>query len=91
MPGLLIPTGRRMATHTRHLTLPIDLERALSAVVVGRAGMDLYPDPDGGKIAEATTFAAELGGSAGNIAVALARQVLPTALLSTLSDDAVGL
>jgi 5-dehydro-2-deoxygluconokinase len=53
--------------------------------------MDLYPDPDGGKIAEATTFAAELGGSAGNIAVALARQVLPTALLSTLSDDAVGL
>jgi 5-dehydro-2-deoxygluconokinase len=79
-----------MAKHSPQVTLPIDRERALGAVVVGRAGMDLYPEPDGATIAEATTFAAELGGSAGNIAVAIARQGVPAALLSTVSDDAVG-
>lgn len=59
-------------------------------LVLGRAGMDLYADPPGTEIPQATRFVAHLGGSAANIAVALARQGAETALLTRLSDDAVG-
>ena len=59
-------------------------------VVLGRVGMDLYADPPGTRIEEATRYFAAIGGSAGNIAVALARQGIPAALLSRVSDDAVG-
>jgi 5-dehydro-2-deoxygluconokinase len=64
--------------------------RPLGAIVVGRAGMDLYPEPDGTSIEAATRFVSDVGGSAGNIAVALARQGVAVALASALSDDAVG-
>ncbi|MFI4889144.1 MAG: 5-dehydro-2-deoxygluconokinase [Steroidobacterales bacterium] len=67
-----------------------DLTRRFAAIVVGRAGMDLYPLPDGVETEQAGQFAAEIGGSAGNIAVALCRQGCPAALLGALSDDAVG-
>jgi 5-dehydro-2-deoxygluconokinase len=59
-------------------------------LVLGRAGMDLYADPPGTRIEEARGFVAHLGGSAANIAVALARQGASAALLSRVSDDAVG-
>lgn len=59
-------------------------------VVLGRVGMDLYADPPGTRIEEATRFTSALGGSAGNIAVALARQGAQAALASVVSDDAVG-
>jgi 5-dehydro-2-deoxygluconokinase len=72
------------------MTLSFDLKRPLAAIVVGRAGMDLYPLPDGTDIENAEQFAAEVGGSAGNIAVALSRQGHATALLGALSDDAAG-
>lgn len=52
--------------------------------------MDLYPIPDGIETESAEQFAAEIGGSAGNIAVAITRQEHPAALLGALSDDAVG-
>ena len=52
--------------------------------------MDLYPVPDGVETEAAELFAAEIGGSAGNIAVAMSRQEQPAALLGALSDDAVG-
>lgn len=58
--------------------------------VLGRTGMDLYADPIGTRIEQATRFTAALGGSAGNIAVALARQGCRTGLVSCVSDDAVG-
>lgn len=58
--------------------------------VLGRCGMDLYADPPGTRIEQATRFTSALGGSAGNIAAALARQGARTALVSTVSDDAVG-
>lgn len=58
--------------------------------VLGRCGMDLYADPPGTRIEQAARFTAALGGSAGNIAAALARQGARTALLSCVSDDAVG-
>lgn len=59
-------------------------------LVLGRAGMDLYPDPPGTKIEEAVQFSACLGGSSGNIAAALARQGCKVALVTCVSDDAVG-
>ena len=59
-------------------------------VVLGRVGMDLYADPPGTPIETATRFTSAIGGSAGNIAVALARQGVGAALLTRVSDDAVG-
>tara|TARA_R110002049_G_scaffold267817_1_gene444285 strand:- start:8741 stop:9736 length:996 start_codon:yes stop_codon:yes gene_type:complete len=62
----------------------------LRIVVIGRAGMDLYPEPAGTKIADATNFSAMLGGSAANIAAGLARLGVDVSLMSALSDDPVG-
>lgn len=59
-------------------------------VVLGRVGMDLYADPPGVQIEDARAFTCAIGGSAGNIAVALARQGAEAALLACVSDDAVG-
>lgn len=59
-------------------------------LVIGRAGMDLYADPAGTRIEEASRFVAHLGGSSANIAVALVRQGCKAALLTRVSDDAVG-
>lgn len=58
--------------------------------VLGRAGMDLYADPPGARIEHAHAFTTALGGSAANIAVALARQGAGASLISVVSDDAVG-
>jgi 5-dehydro-2-deoxygluconokinase len=59
-------------------------------VILGRVGMDLYADPPGTRIEEARAFTTAIGGSAGNIAVALARQGCQVALLTCVSDDAIG-
>ena len=59
-------------------------------LVIGRAGMDLYADPPGTTIESATRFTAALGGSSANIAVALVRQGCTAALVTCVSDDAVG-
>ncbi len=56
----------------------------------GRAGMDLYPEPPGVNTEDAEYFISDMGGSAGNIAVALARQGGNAALLTVFSDDQVG-
>ncbi len=64
--------------------------RQKNFLVVGRAGLDLYADPPGTEIENATGFSAALGGSAGNIAVALARQGNAAALVTAVSNDAVG-
>jgi 5-dehydro-2-deoxygluconokinase len=58
--------------------------------VLGRVGMDLYADPPGTRIEHAQSFTTAIGGSAGNTAVALARQGCQVALLTCVSDDAVG-
>ena len=52
--------------------------------------MDLYPLPDGTMIEQAEHFKTDIGGSAGNIAVALVKAGQKAALLSSVSDDAVG-
>ncbi|MGB0718666.1 MAG: PfkB family carbohydrate kinase, partial [Alphaproteobacteria bacterium] len=62
----------------------------LDMVVLGRAGMDLYPEPVGTKTRDAVSFRADLGGSAGNIAVALARLGVRTGLIAPVSADPAG-
>jgi len=64
--------------------------RRNSFIVVGRAGLDLYADPPGVEIEDATKFSAALGGSAANIAVSIARQGGSAALWSAVSSDAIG-
>lgn len=59
-------------------------------LVLGRAGMDLYPDPPGTRTEDATQMVVALGGSAANIAVALTRHGLQAALLTRVADDAIG-
>ncbi|MEC5323016.1 5-dehydro-2-deoxygluconokinase [Aurantimonas sp. A3-2-R12] len=59
-------------------------------VIVGRAGMDFYPDPPGTKTEEATRFVACLGGSSANIGVAITRHGGRAALVTSVSDDAIG-
>jgi 5-dehydro-2-deoxygluconokinase len=61
-----------------------------SFLVIGRAGMDLYADPPGTRFEDATRFTTALGGSSANIAVALTRQGCRAALVTCVSDDAVG-
>ncbi|RMA41209.1 5-dehydro-2-deoxygluconokinase [Rhodophyticola porphyridii] len=59
-------------------------------VIIGRAGMDFYPDPPGTRTEEADRFVACLGGSSANIAVAITRQGGSAALVTRVSDDAIG-
>ena len=59
-------------------------------LVIGRAGMDLYADPPGTKVEDATRFTTALGGSSANIAVALTRQGCRATLVTRVSDDAIG-
>jgi 5-dehydro-2-deoxygluconokinase len=59
-------------------------------VVLGRVGLDLYADPPGTRIEDARHYISAIGGSAGNISVALALQGSQAALLTRVSDDAVG-
>jgi len=59
-------------------------------LVLGRAGLDLYPDPAGTAIEDAARFVAGLGGSAGNIAAALANGGARVGMIGAVSDDAVG-
>lgn len=73
--------------------LPETMLKRLSQGLVyclGRAGMDLYPEPPGTRTEDATHFISDLGGSSANIAVALARRGRQAALLSVFSDDSVG-
>jgi len=58
--------------------------------IIGRAGMDIYPDPPGTRTEDATHFFACLGGSSANIAVALTKQGGQCALVTSVSDDAIG-
>ncbi|WP_116597170.1 5-dehydro-2-deoxygluconokinase [Primorskyibacter marinus] len=69
-----------------------DLERigGNSFVVLGRAGMDLYADPPGAKVEDAAQFTTALGGSSANISAAITRHGGQAALVTCVSDDAIG-
>ena len=59
-------------------------------LIIGRAGIDIYPDPPGTKTENATHFVTHLGGSSANIAVALTKLGGNCKLLTSVSDDALG-
>lgn len=59
-------------------------------VIVGRAGMDMFPDPPGTKTEEATRFVSALGGSAANTAAGICKLGGKAALVTSVSDDSVG-
>ncbi|MEP0521270.1 MAG: 5-dehydro-2-deoxygluconokinase [Hyphomicrobiales bacterium] len=59
-------------------------------IIIGRAGVDFYPDPPGTKTEEATQFFCCLGGSSANIGVAIVKLGGEASLVTCVSDDAVG-
>jgi len=59
-------------------------------LIIGRAGIDIYPDPPGTKTENAKKFVTHLGGSSANIAVALTKLGGKCHLLTCVSDDALG-
>ena len=59
-------------------------------LIIGRAGVDIYPDPPGTKTENATHFVTHLGGSSANIAVALTKLGGKCKILTSVSDDALG-
>ena len=63
---------------------------AKNFVVLGRAGMDMFAHPPGVKSEDADVFHADLGGSSANIAVGLSKFGAKAALVTSVSDDAVG-
>lgn len=64
--------------------------KANNFVVVGRAGMDLYPDPAGTATEDAGSMTVALGGSSANIAAGICKLGGQAALVTRVSDDSVG-
>lgn len=59
-------------------------------VIIGRAGIDFYADPPGTRTEDATQFFSCLGGSSANIGVAIVKLGGEAALVTCVSDDALG-
>jgi len=59
-------------------------------VVIGRVGMDLTPTPVDTRIRDADTMMVAMGGSSANIAAGLVKLGCKAALVTNVSDDAVG-
>ena len=68
----------------------IDGIRKGQFAVFGRAGMDMFADPPGTKTEQAKGFRADLGGSSANICAGLCKLGIRSALVTSVSDDAVG-
>ena len=72
------------------MTPALDRIRQNNFLIIGRAGMDLYPDPPGTRTEESGQFFACLGGSSANIGVAIVKSGGQASLLTSVSDDAIG-
>jgi 5-dehydro-2-deoxygluconokinase len=64
--------------------------RQRNFLVIGRAGMDMFPHPPGTKTEEATEFKSGLGGSSANIAAGLCKFGSNASLVTSVSDDSIG-
>jgi len=60
------------------------------AAVLGRVGVDLYPEQLETPLAEVTTFRRYVGGFAGNVATGLARLGVRVAIVSRVGDEGHG-
>ncbi len=63
---------------------------AYDVITTGRVGVDLYPQQIGVPLAEVTTFAKYLGGTATNVAVQAARLGSRAAVVTKVGDDGFG-
>ena len=68
----------------------MEFNKSKKILVIGRAGMDIYPEPPGTKISEVKSFSTHLGGSAANTCVALSQLGVQSDLLTCVSEDAIG-
>ena len=68
----------------------MEFNKSKKILVIGRAGMDIYPEPPGTKISEVKSFSTHLGGSAANTCVALSQLGVKSDLLTCVSEDAIG-
>ncbi|GAA4775431.1 5-dehydro-2-deoxygluconokinase [Microbacterium gilvum] len=59
-------------------------------LAIGRLGVDIYPLQDGVGLEQVETFGKYLGGTAGNVTVAVARYGHDSALVSRVGDDPFG-
>lgn len=59
-------------------------------LVIGRVGMDLSPEPAGTAIKDASSMMVAMGGSSANIAAGLVKLGMQAALVTRVSDDAIG-
>ena len=64
--------------------------KTLDAVMIGRAGVDLYGDQIGGRLEDMGSFSKYIGGSPTNTAIGAARLGRKTALISRVGPDAMG-
>ena len=62
----------------------------IEAVVMGRVGIDLYPNELETPLSEVRTFTRYVGGFAGNVATGLVRLGVPTAIVSRVGADGHG-
>jgi 5-dehydro-2-deoxygluconokinase len=62
----------------------------IEAAVLGRVGVDLYPNEIETPLAEVRTFTRFVGGFAGNVAAGLARLGVRTAIVSRVGDEGHG-
>ena len=59
-------------------------------LLIGRAGVDIYPDPPGTKTENAKNYVTYLGGSSANMGVQLTKYGGKCSLLTRVSNDALG-
>ena len=59
-------------------------------LVIGRVGIDLYPDPPGTKTEDATIMSVGMGGSSANIAAGIVKLGGQATLVTSVSDDSIG-
>ncbi|MDA7544678.1 5-dehydro-2-deoxygluconokinase [Alphaproteobacteria bacterium] len=59
-------------------------------LLIGRAGVDIYPDPPGTKTENANKYVTYLGGSSANMGVQLTKYGGSCSLLTRVSNDALG-
>ena len=62
----------------------------IDAAVVGRVGIDLYPNELRTPLRDVRTYTRYVGGFAGNVATGLARLGVRTAIVSRVGDDGHG-
>jgi 5-dehydro-2-deoxygluconokinase len=69
---------------------PADAATPYAVLTMGRVGVDVYPLQSGVGLADVTTFGKFLGGSATNVAVAVARHGHRTAVITRTGADPFG-